>query len=156
MLINAKHLKGLEIQATDGQLGTVQELYYEDETWAIRYFTVDTGGWLSGRQVLISPISVVQADWPCKKPECQPYKEAGGEQSRHRHSPAGFPAARGRLPRLLWVPVLLGRALSLGYRLLPGGTGEFASFSTRIIGQNPNGTWRRAFAHHRGSHWLPR
>ncbi len=63
MLINAKHLKGLEIQATDGQLGTVEEIYYEDETWAIRYLTIDTGGWLSGRQVLISPISVVQADW---------------------------------------------------------------------------------------------
>jgi len=66
MLINSKHLRGLSIHATDGELGTVDELYYEDETWVIRYLTVDTGNWLSGRHVLISPISVLQIDWDAK------------------------------------------------------------------------------------------
>jgi hypothetical protein len=63
MLTNATQLKGLVIRATDGELGTVDQLYFDDDTWAIRYLTVDTGGWLLGRQVLISPISVVQTDW---------------------------------------------------------------------------------------------
>lgn len=62
MLTNATQLKGLTIQATDGELGKVDQLYFDDKTWAIRYLAVETGGWLSGRQVLISPISVIHAD----------------------------------------------------------------------------------------------
>jgi hypothetical protein len=64
MLTNITFLKGLAIHATDGELGSVDDFYFDDETWGIRYLTVKTGGWLSGRQVLISPISVIQADWP--------------------------------------------------------------------------------------------
>jgi hypothetical protein len=44
MLTNATHLKGLVIQATDGEIGTVDQFYFDDETWAICYLTVETGG----------------------------------------------------------------------------------------------------------------
>ena len=44
MLTN-KRLQNFVIHATDGELGYVHELYFDDETWAIRYLTVDTGGW---------------------------------------------------------------------------------------------------------------
>jgi hypothetical protein len=64
MLTNITHLQGLTIRATDGELGTVDQLYFDDETWAIRYLTVDTGGWLGGRQVLISPMFIARTDWP--------------------------------------------------------------------------------------------
>jgi hypothetical protein len=68
MLRNAKELHGFTIRATDGEIGTVDQFYFDDETWAIRYLTVDTGGWLGGRQVLISPISVLGVpDWQAKK-----------------------------------------------------------------------------------------
>jgi PRC-barrel domain len=68
MLRNAKDLHGLTIRATDGDIGTVDQFYFEDQTWAIRYLTVDTGGWLEGRQVLISPISVLGVpDWEAKR-----------------------------------------------------------------------------------------
>jgi hypothetical protein len=67
MLTNATHIEGLVIRATDGELGSVEKLYFDDETWAIRYLVVDTGSWLSGRQVLISPISVVNTDWQAKR-----------------------------------------------------------------------------------------
>ena len=30
--------------------------------WTVRYFVVDTGGWLPGRKVLISPASVREVD----------------------------------------------------------------------------------------------
>jgi hypothetical protein len=69
VLINAKHLKGLEIRSNEGDIGTVDQFYFDDETWAIRYLTVQTGGWLGGRQVLISPFSIVQADWQAKRLE---------------------------------------------------------------------------------------
>jgi hypothetical protein len=68
MLRNAKDLHGFAIRATDGEIGTVDQFYFDDETWAIRYLTVDTGGWLGGRMVLISPISVVgQPDWRAQR-----------------------------------------------------------------------------------------
>ncbi|MGD0300710.1 MAG: PRC-barrel domain-containing protein [Bryobacteraceae bacterium] len=67
MLTNAAFLKGLTIQATDGELGTVNQFYFDDETWAIRYLTVETGGWLGGRSVLISPFSILHTDWHAKR-----------------------------------------------------------------------------------------
>lgn len=67
MLRNTTLLKGLVIRATDGELGTVDQFYFDDETWAVRYLTVETGGWLGGRQVLISPFSVVHTDWEANR-----------------------------------------------------------------------------------------
>ncbi len=62
MLTNTADLKGFIIRAQDGELGTVDECYFDDDTWAIRYLTVETGDWLAGRPVLISPISVIHTD----------------------------------------------------------------------------------------------
>src|ERR1035438_9100381 len=68
MLRNAKDLQGLTIRAADGELGVVDQIYFDDDTWAIRYLTVNTGGWLDGRLVLISPISVMgHPDWQSKR-----------------------------------------------------------------------------------------
>lgn len=54
MLRNINSLKGYTIHAADGELGTADEFYFDDKTWAIRYLVVKTGGWLSSRKVLIS------------------------------------------------------------------------------------------------------
>jgi hypothetical protein len=69
MLRNAEDLHGFTTRATDGEIGTVDQFYFDDESWAIRYFTVDTGTWLGGRLVLISPISIVHSDWRAKRLE---------------------------------------------------------------------------------------
>jgi sporulation protein YlmC with PRC-barrel domain len=57
MLRTAGELKGVTIDATDGDIGSVQDLYFDDHTWTVRYLVVDTGTWLPGRQVLISPFA---------------------------------------------------------------------------------------------------
>lgn len=51
---------GRRLHARDGSIGSVQDLLIEDEDWRILYLVVDTGGWLTGRHVLVSP-SWVQA-----------------------------------------------------------------------------------------------
>jgi hypothetical protein len=66
MFTSTKDLKGLAIRAKDGEIGSVNDVYFDDVTWAVRYLTVETGGWLGGREVLISPMSVVGADWQSK------------------------------------------------------------------------------------------
>ena len=67
MLANTTRLKGLVIRATDGEIGTADQVYFDDESWAIRYLTVKTGGWLEDREVLMSPFSVTNVDWPAKR-----------------------------------------------------------------------------------------
>ena len=63
MLRNVKDLQGYAIRASDGVIGEVEDMYFDDESWAIRYFVVDTGSWLSGRKVLISPLAIGHPDW---------------------------------------------------------------------------------------------
>src|SRR5206468_9733414 len=61
MLHKAKELIGDAIAATDGPIGVVDEIYFDDQRWGVRYFVVNTGGWLAGRKVLISPVSIDSA-----------------------------------------------------------------------------------------------
>jgi hypothetical protein len=53
----------LTIHATDGDIGRVKTMLFDDERWTVRYLVADTGRWLSGRRVLLSPISVVRVRW---------------------------------------------------------------------------------------------
>ncbi|MFA6471538.1 MAG: PRC-barrel domain-containing protein [Candidatus Latescibacterota bacterium] len=64
MLIKAKTLKDYKLGSLDGEIGKVKEFYFDDRYWAIRYLVADTGNWLTGRQVLISPyaLSAVNKD----------------------------------------------------------------------------------------------
>jgi hypothetical protein len=56
MMINKfKTLRGCQLDGLDGEIGAVREFYFDDLDWAIRYLVADTGDWLKGRQVLISP-----------------------------------------------------------------------------------------------------
>jgi hypothetical protein len=63
MLRSVDDLKGLSLRATDGEIGNVDQFYFDDETWTIRYLVVNAGSWLVGRMVLISPISLGKVDW---------------------------------------------------------------------------------------------
>ena len=58
MLNKAKALKGYKLHSLDGEIGKVKEFYFDDQHWAIRYLVVDTGNWLTERQVLISPYAL--------------------------------------------------------------------------------------------------
>ena len=55
MLSTAKTLKGYRLDSLDGEIGKVEEFYFDDRHWTIRYLVATTGYWLPGRQVLISP-----------------------------------------------------------------------------------------------------
>lgn len=50
-----KQLYGNHLGASDGEIGRVKDFYFDDQSWAVRYVVADTGSWLPGRQVLISP-----------------------------------------------------------------------------------------------------
>jgi uncharacterized protein YrrD len=67
MLKNIRRLEKFSIHATDGDLGRVEDCYFDDDKWTIRYFVVHTGKWLFGQHVLVSPFSVSRIDWEEKK-----------------------------------------------------------------------------------------
>lgn len=58
-----KSLIGFTIGATDGEIGKVKEFYFDDKTWTIRYLIVETGSWLFGRKILLSPQALLTPDW---------------------------------------------------------------------------------------------
>lgn len=62
MLNKAKNMKGYALHCLDGQIGAVNEFYFDDDYWTVRYLVVDTGNWLMGRQVLISPYAVLSVN----------------------------------------------------------------------------------------------
>jgi sporulation protein YlmC with PRC-barrel domain len=59
---NIKSLIGYSMRANDGEIGKVEEFYFDDQNWAIRYMIVKTGSWLLGRSVLISPTALQTPD----------------------------------------------------------------------------------------------
>lgn len=64
MLRDINGLRGCTIHATDGELGAVDDFYFDDKTWDIRYAVVRTGSWLAGRKVLISAALLKrEPDW---------------------------------------------------------------------------------------------
>jgi hypothetical protein len=128
MLRNAKELCGFTVRAIDGEIGTVDQFYFDDETWAIRYLTVDTGNWLVGRLVLISPISVIgQPDWQSRRLDVSLTKE------QVQHSPnlnAHLPVSRQHEIEYLGY---------YGYPFYWGGSGLWgpASYPAAMVGFRP-------------------
>ena len=55
-----RELTELTILATDGEIGSVQEVYFDDRNWAVRYLVVKTGGWLLSQEVLLAPAAVAE------------------------------------------------------------------------------------------------
>ena len=55
MLRSIKQLFGDKLGGYDSEIGHVKDFYFDDKHWVVRYVVVDTGSWISGRLVLISP-----------------------------------------------------------------------------------------------------
>jgi len=57
MLRKLHDLLGYKVESRDeddGTVGSIEDFYFDDHTWTVRYVVVDTGSWLVGRRVLIS------------------------------------------------------------------------------------------------------
>lgn len=62
MLVVGSALTGYAIEASDGRIGSVKNFLFDDTNWKIRWLVVDTGHWLSGRQVLVHPSAIGTPD----------------------------------------------------------------------------------------------
>jgi hypothetical protein len=62
-----KEIVDYVISASDGDIGRCKDFLFDDEFWTIRYMVADTGKWLPGRKVLISPISLGEPEWAMRR-----------------------------------------------------------------------------------------
>ncbi len=80
-------LKGFRIAATDGDVGTISDVLFDDKSWMIRWIEIDTGTWLSGRKVLLPPTvlghpDLDQQSYPVRLTRAE--VEASPETSTHK------------------------------------------------------------------------
>lgn len=66
MIRSINKVIGYTLAATNGEIGKCRDFLFDDEKWAIRYMVADSGGWLSDRKTLISPVSLGSPDWESK------------------------------------------------------------------------------------------
>jgi hypothetical protein len=62
-LRSTREAMGFRIQASDGDIGYLEDLIVNDETWDILYMVVDTREWIPGEKTLISPRWIEDASW---------------------------------------------------------------------------------------------
>lgn len=58
MLRNLRSVENRKVIATDGDAGTIVGFLLDDDRWVVRYLVVETGGFVGGRKLLVSPISL--------------------------------------------------------------------------------------------------
>jgi hypothetical protein len=66
-LRSTSEIIGDRLEASDGEIGHVADVLIEDDTWALRYFVIDTRNWWPGRHVVISPRWVTKISWEQSK-----------------------------------------------------------------------------------------
>jgi uncharacterized protein YrrD len=81
MLHDLNALTGSSVIATDGEMGSIRNFLFDDQSWMIRYVVVDVGGWLTRRAVVLAITAVEHPDWVKKTFQVHLTKE------QVRHSP---------------------------------------------------------------------
>lgn len=62
MLRSIKDITTYSIRAKDGEIGNAKDVLFDDRRWVLRYLVVDTGNWLTGKKVLVSPLNLLKPD----------------------------------------------------------------------------------------------
>lgn len=63
MLYQVEELYGYRIQAIDREAGRVDDFYFDDARWAVRYLVVTAGSWLDERRFLLTPHVLQEPEW---------------------------------------------------------------------------------------------
>lgn len=63
MLRSMNELIGYRMSGLDGEIGEARDFLFDDSHWTVRYLVADTGNWLPGRKLIISPHWISRFDW---------------------------------------------------------------------------------------------
>jgi hypothetical protein len=62
MIRSVRGLRGAAIVTKDGALGSVEQVFFDDERWAVRYLVARLGRGFAARRVLVSPRAITGVD----------------------------------------------------------------------------------------------
>lgn len=62
MIRSYKKMLGTCIQALDGDIGKLKDIYFDDSSWDVQYFVVELGSWFSGKEVIVPPAVITPFD----------------------------------------------------------------------------------------------
>jgi uncharacterized protein YrrD len=93
MFTAAKHMYGASLEGADGRAGTLYDVLFDDQSWRVRYLVISTERWFRGRQVLVEPKAVQQAEWPEQRLSVSLTKE---QVRRSPRADTDLPVARRR------------------------------------------------------------
>jgi hypothetical protein len=62
-LRSVRAVRGHTIEATDGDIGHVEDFLIDDRSWELRYMIVDTRNWWVGKQVVVAPQWIEHVGW---------------------------------------------------------------------------------------------
>ncbi len=92
------------VHATDGDIGHVENMLVDDESWGVRYLIIDTSNWWFGTRVLISPFSVREIRYEGSRilltmtkavvkgsPAWDPLNQIEREEQKRLHAYYGWP-----------------------------------------------------------------
>jgi len=66
MLHNLLDITDVCVIATDGEIGKIHDVLFDDRSWKIRYLVVDVGSWLKRTNVVLSVDTAGHLDWKAK------------------------------------------------------------------------------------------
>jgi hypothetical protein len=61
-LIKLNDIKTYDCEAADGEIGSYEDMYFDDTYFAVRFLLINTQKWLQGRKILLSPFTVGSID----------------------------------------------------------------------------------------------
>jgi hypothetical protein len=67
MLRSVSEIINYTLAARDEEIGRCKDFLFDDQLWTIRYMVADTGKWLPGKKVLISPLSLEEPEWATRR-----------------------------------------------------------------------------------------
>ncbi len=117
MLLTLDRLTGYQIEATDGVIGHVAGVYFDDERWVVRYLIIKTKGWPGTHKVLLAPntlgkpdplFGTISSGLTTQQVEDSPSVDPDSPLSRHQASWFDDYYNQARAARGLWE----GRGLS--------------------------------------------
>jgi hypothetical protein len=88
-LRSCKAVTDYHISAVDGEIGHLQGLLVDEESWAIRYLIVNTSNWWLGHQVLVAPGWISDVSWAQRRITVDLTRQA--IQESPPYDPAGLP-----------------------------------------------------------------
>ncbi|MCB0420109.1 MAG: PRC-barrel domain-containing protein [Bdellovibrionales bacterium] len=63
MLRSLKDLIGYKVVTANGPIGKCKDILFKDRDWNVQYIDIETGNWLPGRRVLLSPNCIGIPHW---------------------------------------------------------------------------------------------